>query len=183
MEKEEEQNFILDFIEVYRSLPALWDIKSKDYANRDAKNAQYTILVTKYKERYPDADKTAVVKKINSLRTAYRKKVSDLERSGVGVDEESLPSLFYADALDFLNDTDKPRESRTSMASPMALGEVSKQFKLIYMFIFKTISVNIVLVLKFILPRYSIFMIKVMTVLFPDSFGIIGCISRMRICK
>lgn len=63
MEREESQNFILEFIEVYRSLPALWDIRSKEYANRDIKNSQYSTLLSKYKEFYPDCDKAAVVKK------------------------------------------------------------------------------------------------------------------------
>ena len=32
--KEDERKFILECIEVYRSLPALWNVKSKDYSNR-----------------------------------------------------------------------------------------------------------------------------------------------------
>jgi uncharacterized protein YfbU (UPF0304 family) len=32
--KEEERKFILDCIEVYHSLPALWNVKSKGYSNR-----------------------------------------------------------------------------------------------------------------------------------------------------
>lgn len=34
MAKTDEKRFILDFIDVYHSLPALWDVKSKDYNNR-----------------------------------------------------------------------------------------------------------------------------------------------------
>jgi hypothetical protein len=32
--KEEERKFILECIKVYNYLPALWNIKSKDYSNR-----------------------------------------------------------------------------------------------------------------------------------------------------
>jgi uncharacterized protein YfbU (UPF0304 family) len=32
--KEDERNFILECIEVYHSLSALWNVKSKDYSNR-----------------------------------------------------------------------------------------------------------------------------------------------------
>jgi len=32
--KEDERKFILECIEVYHSLPALWNVKSKDYSNR-----------------------------------------------------------------------------------------------------------------------------------------------------
>ena len=36
--KEGERKFILECIEVYNSLPALWNVKSKDYSNRMKKN-------------------------------------------------------------------------------------------------------------------------------------------------
>jgi len=32
--KEDKRKFILDCIEVYHSLPALWNVQSKDYSNR-----------------------------------------------------------------------------------------------------------------------------------------------------
>jgi hypothetical protein len=32
--KKDERNFVLESIEVYRSLAALWNLKSKDYSNR-----------------------------------------------------------------------------------------------------------------------------------------------------
>ena len=32
--KEDERKFTLECIEVYHSLPALWNVKSKDYSNR-----------------------------------------------------------------------------------------------------------------------------------------------------
>ena len=36
--KEDERKFILECIEVYHSLQALWNVKSKDYSNREKKN-------------------------------------------------------------------------------------------------------------------------------------------------
>ena len=35
--KEDERKFILECIEVYLSLPALWNVKSMDYSNRTKK--------------------------------------------------------------------------------------------------------------------------------------------------
>jgi len=32
--KEDKRKFILECIEVYHSLPVLWNVKSKDYSNR-----------------------------------------------------------------------------------------------------------------------------------------------------
>ncbi|KAG8318306.1 hypothetical protein J6590_006622 [Homalodisca vitripennis] len=67
MANTDKRKFLLEVIEVYRSLPALWDNKCKDYSNRIKKNEQYDELLQKYNERYPGADRKALVKKINSL--------------------------------------------------------------------------------------------------------------------
>ena len=63
------KNFFFKFIEVYRNLPALWQIKSKSYSNRIEKNAQLEILLNKYEEKCPIAEKK------NVKRHAYRKKI------------------------------------------------------------------------------------------------------------
>ena len=100
--KEEERKFILEFIEQYRLLPALWFVTSPEYSNRALKNEQYIILLSKYRERYPDAVKRDVVQKINSLRTNFRreaKRIDELTKSGVEVSE---PSLWYYEEMKFL---------------------------------------------------------------------------------
>lgn len=89
-DKTAEKMFILEFIEVYHGLPVLWDIKSKDYNNRGKKSEQYDVLIEKYREQYPDADKQEVIKKINSLRTNFRKELKrlrDAEKSGAGAED------------------------------------------------------------------------------------------------
>ena len=62
-DKKAKKEFIVEFIEVYRFLPALWDVKCKDYSNRAKKGEQYDVLIEKYRENYPDAEKQEVVKK------------------------------------------------------------------------------------------------------------------------
>jgi hypothetical protein len=82
--KEDERRFILECIEVYHSLPALWNVKSKDYINRMKKN-EYEHLLRKYRERFPDADKNQLIKKFNCLHTNFRKelkRIKDSEKSG-----------------------------------------------------------------------------------------------------
>jgi hypothetical protein len=60
--KEDERKFILECIEVYHSLPALWNVKSKDYSNRFfLKKEQYECLL-KYRERFPNSDKNQLIK-------------------------------------------------------------------------------------------------------------------------
>jgi hypothetical protein len=65
--KEDERKYILKFIEVYHSLPALWNVKSKDYSKiMGGRNEKYEHLLRKYREKFPDADKNQMIKKFNS---------------------------------------------------------------------------------------------------------------------
>lgn len=45
--KDDDRKFIIECIEMYHSLPALWNVKSKDYRNRVIKNEQYEQLLVK----------------------------------------------------------------------------------------------------------------------------------------
>lgn len=115
--KNADRQFIPEFIEVYRSLPALWDVKCKDYTNRGKKNEQYDVLIEKYRENVPDADKQEVIKKINSSRTNFRKelkRIQDAEKSGAGA-EDVEPSLWYFEEMRFLQNQEAPTASTSSM--------------------------------------------------------------------
>lgn len=108
-EKDNERTFILACIKLYHSLPALWNNKCKDYSNRIIKNEQYDLLLRKYKENYPEADKTQLVKKINSLRTNFRKelkRLNDSAKSDTGSDD--VPTLWYFEEMKFLVAQDVP---------------------------------------------------------------------------
>jgi hypothetical protein len=71
-QQKKKKKIILECIEVYHSLPALWNIKSKDYINRVKKMNKYEHLFHKYIERLPDADKIQLIKKFNCLHTNSR---------------------------------------------------------------------------------------------------------------
>ncbi|KAF5294604.1 hypothetical protein FQA39_LY13363 [Lamprigera yunnana] len=117
-EKDDERKFILECIEVYHSLPALWNIKSKDYSNRIKKNEQYNNLLRKYREYYPDADKAQLVKKFNSLRTNFRKElkqIKDSEKSGAGTDDIIEPTLCYFEEMNFLVGQKEPSTSQSTI--------------------------------------------------------------------
>ncbi|KAK5650170.1 hypothetical protein RI129_001199 [Pyrocoelia pectoralis] len=118
-EKDDERKFILECIEVYyHSLPALWNIKSKDYSNRIKKNEQYNNLLRKYREYYPDADKAQLVKKFNSLRTNFRKelkRIKDSEKSGAETDDIIEPTLWYFEEMKFLVGQEEPSTSQSTI--------------------------------------------------------------------
>lgn len=69
---------IVDFIELYRSEPCLWQVTSADYHDRAKKDAAYSRLAKKLEEMEPGTTKKSVLSKINSLRSAYRKEKKKL---------------------------------------------------------------------------------------------------------
>lgn len=81
---------------------------------REKRNAALDKLLTKYKEIDDKANHHIVLKKINSLRTAYnkeKKKVEDSKRSGASADAVYEPKLWYYKELSFINDQNLARAS------------------------------------------------------------------------
>jgi len=109
---------LLAFIESYRSLPELWDLEHPQYSNRVKKAAAYDCLIEKLKVIEPDASRESVVKKINNLRSTFRKelkKVNDSKRSGASGDDVYAPSLWYFNELMFLVDQETPDQSVSTL--------------------------------------------------------------------
>lgn len=115
-----EREFILDCIHLYRELPALWNIKSKDYHDRDKKNTAYDTLLVKYKEMFPDATKDDLKKKFNSLRTNYRKELKkhlQSMKSGSAADDIYESKLWYYKEMGFLQIHECAADSQSTMVS------------------------------------------------------------------
>ncbi|CAL1672229.1 unnamed protein product [Lasius platythorax] len=107
-------------IELYRSKPCLWKIKSTEYLNRIEKEKAWDELLKKFKEFDREATKNSIMKKMNSLKNCWRKenkKVRNSVKSGAGEDEIYQPKLWYFDLLHFLDDQETPRESITNLES------------------------------------------------------------------
>ena len=67
------RQFSIEFIEEYRSLPALLCVTSTEYRNK--KNEQNAKLLNKYKEKYLNVEKIYLIQEINSIRACSRKEV------------------------------------------------------------------------------------------------------------
>jgi len=137
-EKDQDRSFQLECIEVYKNLPSLWKVKSDDYSNRRKKDAAYAVLVEKFNEKFPNFTREDVKKKINGYRTNFRKelkKVMDSEKSGAGTEEIYQPTLWYFDALAFLNDQEIPAKSRSTLDSGNSEEEVSTKNRHLIFFI------------------------------------------------
>lgn len=120
--------FFTEFIEAYRTLPELWRVKSKEYSNRDKKNAAYEQLLTKLREIEPDATIDEVKRKINSIRTSWRKeehkRVLCSKKSGTATEDIYEPNLWYYDLLIFLYYQETPKPSTSNVGDETIL-EVS----------------------------------------------------------
>lgn len=71
-------------------------------------------MLCKYKEYYPDADKTQLLKKFNSLRTNFRKelnRIKHFQKSCAGTDDIIEPTLWYFEEMKFLVGQDEPSAS------------------------------------------------------------------------
>lgn len=99
-----ERKFTLELIEIYRTLPALWKKKDKNYYDREIKRKQYGILLRKYREMYPNAEQKDIRSKINSLRNNY---YTELKRVGT----KGSSNRYYFNALSFLRINNKPSEN------------------------------------------------------------------------
>ena len=79
----EEKKFLLDLIDVYRSLPALWQIKSIEYSDRQKKDSAYETTLTKYREYYKEGTKDELKKKLNALRINFRKELKKIRANTI----------------------------------------------------------------------------------------------------
>ncbi|XP_036338297.1 uncharacterized protein LOC118748100 [Rhagoletis pomonella] len=103
---EENRHFLRAFIHTYRDLPVLWDTSLRDYTNRDKRAEAYEQLVPIYRYLKRDANVEDVKKKINTLRTNYRKELKVVEsarRNGT----VHHPRCWTFHELDFLRNTEK----------------------------------------------------------------------------
>lgn len=104
----ENQKFVCEFIELYRDLPCLWKYNCKDYRNRQVKSSAYDALVAKMKEVDPRADRNSVMRKINALRTAFRREYKKVRHSMLmaktvpGPTKRYFSSLWYYDLIKFV---------------------------------------------------------------------------------
>ena len=108
-----------EFIELYKSEPCLWKVKSDDYHDRDKRDAAYRKLVMKLKEIEPDANENLVKRKINNLRCNVRKeqKIDSSMKSGASADNVYKPSLWYFKVFDLIKDQDNSRSSVSNLSS------------------------------------------------------------------
>ncbi|PIO39251.1 hypothetical protein AB205_0057550 [Aquarana catesbeiana] len=110
------------FIDRYRDMRNLWEVKNPLYRNKPARKASLEILLQFVKTQVSDADIEFVEKKIGSLRSKYRKKLKKVQasmKSGAAAEDVYVPSLWYYNRMWFLEDQIKARESFSTLQSTL----------------------------------------------------------------
>ncbi|EDV50422.1 uncharacterized protein LOC6543610 [Drosophila erecta] len=103
---EENRHYLRAFIQTYRELPVLWDTSLRDYTNREKRAEAYLRLVPIYHYLKRDATVEDVKKKINTLRTNYRKELKVVE-SALRSGSLHSPRCWTFQELDFLRNSEK----------------------------------------------------------------------------
>ncbi|KAH8407336.1 hypothetical protein KR215_004019 [Drosophila sulfurigaster] len=107
------RHWLTEFIEQYQEEECLWQPKHHDYSNHASRNKAYDKLVEKLKEVEPNPDRAMVVRKINSLRSAFRR---EFRKSSSKSDYETR--LWYYDKLLFIADHKPKRHSNELAGKP-----------------------------------------------------------------
>ncbi|XP_037952027.1 uncharacterized protein LOC119682614 isoform X2 [Teleopsis dalmanni] len=99
------RQFLRDFIHLYESFPALWQISCDEYKNKDLRMTAYKMLLSKLKQVEPEANIETVKKRICNLRTVYRR---ELKKMRLGEKKRIVytPTLCYFKDLDFLRNVE-----------------------------------------------------------------------------
>ena len=99
--------------EIYKSLHALWDVKSKENSNRQKKIDAYAILLRKYQDRYPEAKKIGGNQIFNFHWTNFRK---ETKKSAI-LKKKKCRRFRRCFFLFFFAFTQKAKEMATQAAS------------------------------------------------------------------
>ncbi|KAK7012739.1 Small ubiquitin-related modifier 2 [Halocaridina rubra] len=113
-----------EFISAFQGLPELWDVRSENYMKKSKKLLAYEKLLEVYKSLKADATVEDAKKKINTLRSNFRKelkKIHDSKASGAGTDDIYQPSSWVFYELLFLKDLEKPVQTRNSIETTVEL--------------------------------------------------------------
>jgi hypothetical protein len=68
-------DFLTKFLEEYREMPVLWQVRSADYSNRTKRDEAWDLLMQLTGEKIPEADLCFVKKKVDSIRASFRKEL------------------------------------------------------------------------------------------------------------
>lgn len=127
---------IFQFLDVYEQYPILWNIKHKDYLNRNLKISNFEKLKNNLSSIGLVVDSDQLRLKIKSIRDVYRQEIAKINRSkksGAGTDSLYKPKLIWFNrANTFLNEVTSTRESSSNLVSFIFIIHFTIHFSLIF---------------------------------------------------
>ncbi|PIN88756.1 hypothetical protein AB205_0024570, partial [Aquarana catesbeiana] len=118
MKQFKDPDFLGEFIDRYRDMRNLWEVKNPLFSKKTARKASLDKLL----EFVPDADIKFEDKKIGSLRSMHRKELQKVQkslRSGAAAEDIYVPSLWYYSRMRFLEDQIESRKSLLTLPAPL----------------------------------------------------------------
>ncbi|KAJ0176362.1 hypothetical protein K1T71_007541 [Dendrolimus kikuchii] len=95
------REFWAEIIDMYKNMPFLWNKKHPHYTNQRKRSEGYNLLLEKYSEFDKNATLHVIKKKIDTMRTGYKREQKKVLASRDS--DEYVPGLWYYDKLSFLD--------------------------------------------------------------------------------
>ncbi|CAG4918466.1 unnamed protein product [Colias eurytheme] len=106
------------FVKLYETEEVLWNVRLKDYKNKDARNAAIQRIIHNLNMECTIQD---VNSKINNIRSTYMQEKAKIKKStgtGSGADDIYVPSLAWFEIADrFLSGVIKSRKTFQNVVS------------------------------------------------------------------
>ncbi|XP_075983927.1 uncharacterized protein LOC142981717 [Anticarsia gemmatalis] len=108
----ERKKVITEILEIYRNMPCLWNFRSEEYKNKTKRDEAWEILTKKFKQIEPDSDVAYAKKKIEHMRTSYKREAKKVKDSKLSESKKvHFPNLWYYDLLTFLDEQCRNEEN------------------------------------------------------------------------
>ncbi|PIO10946.1 hypothetical protein AB205_0131830, partial [Aquarana catesbeiana] len=120
--KFKEPEFLSAFIDQYREMRNLWEVKHPQYYLRHVRKSTLERLLTFVQTYIPEATMEMLLSKIGILRNMYKREHSKIQnsmRSGASADDVYVPRLWYYNKLCFLDDQTEARASLSNLPSTL----------------------------------------------------------------
>ncbi|PIO09734.1 hypothetical protein AB205_0072640 [Aquarana catesbeiana] len=121
--KFKDPDFLIAFIDKYREMRNLWEVKHPQYYIKPVRKSTLERLLTFVQTFIPEATVEILEKKIEILRNMYRRehnKIQNSLRSGASADDVYVPRPWYYDKLRFLDDQTEARASLSTLPSTLS---------------------------------------------------------------
>ncbi|PIO09155.1 hypothetical protein AB205_0120090, partial [Aquarana catesbeiana] len=118
--KFKEPEFLSAFIDQYREMRNLWEVKHPQYYLKHVRKSMLERLLTFVQTYIPEAMMEMLLSKIGILRNMYKRehnKIQNSLRSGASADDIYVPRLWYYNKLCFLDDQTEARASLSTLPS------------------------------------------------------------------